>query len=24
VYQGRTLAAVGIAAHESGHALQDA
>ncbi len=23
VYQGRTLAAVGIAAHESGHALQD-
>jgi Zn-dependent membrane protease YugP len=24
VYQGRTLAAVGIAAHEAGHALQDA
>jgi Zn-dependent membrane protease YugP len=24
VYQGRSLAAVGIAAHESGHALQDA
>ena len=24
VYQSRTLAAVGIAAHESGHALQDA
>jgi hypothetical protein len=24
VYQGRNLAAVGIAAHESGHALQDA
>ena len=24
VYQGRTLASVGIAAHESGHALQDA
>jgi uncharacterized protein len=24
VYQNRTLAAVGIAAHESGHALQDA
>jgi Zn-dependent membrane protease YugP len=24
VYSGRTLAAVGIAAHESGHALQDA
>ncbi|MDD3586138.1 MAG: zinc metallopeptidase [Thermoguttaceae bacterium] len=24
VYQGRTLAAVGIAAHESGHAIQDA
>ena len=24
VYEGRTLAAVGIAAHESGHALQDA
>lgn len=24
VYNGRTLAAVGIAAHESGHALQDA
>jgi Zn-dependent membrane protease YugP len=24
VYAGRTLAAVGIAAHESGHALQDA
>ena len=24
VYQGRTMAAVGIAAHESGHALQDA
>ncbi len=24
VFQGRTLAAVGIAAHESGHALQDA
>ncbi len=24
IYQGRTLAAVGIAAHEAGHALQDA
>src|ERR1700751_3083966 len=24
VYSGRSLAAVGIAAHESGHALQDA
>lgn len=24
VYQGRTLAAVGIAAHEAGHAIQDA
>lgn len=24
VYQGRTMAAVGIAAHEAGHALQDA
>ena len=24
VYQSRTLAAVGIAAHESGHAIQDA
>lgn len=24
IYQGRTLAAVGIAAHESGHAMQDA
>jgi len=24
VYEGRTMAAVGIAAHESGHALQDA
>jgi uncharacterized protein len=24
VYQGRTMAAVGVAAHESGHALQDA
>src|SRR5205809_1843612 len=24
VYHGRSLAAVGIAAHESGHALQDA
>src|SRR4051794_29972384 len=24
VYQGRSLASVGIAAHESGHALQDA
>ncbi len=24
VYEGRTLAAVGIAAHESGHAIQDA
>ena len=24
VYQGRSLAALGIAAHEAGHALQDA
>lgn len=24
VYQGRTMAAVGVAAHESGHAIQDA
>jgi len=24
VYQGRTMAAVGVAAHEAGHALQDA
>ena len=24
IYQGRTLAAVGVAAHEAGHALQDA